>query len=141
MVIEFCKVNPNLCPRQLRAIMNSDQPRQLHAVLNLDEITKGSEEDHCKNLHITNKMSPSMKEVLKERIDSVLKDETLFPQVSVKSKIELTQTERDYALDRLHILKILKKLMKNSSRFSDVLEKFQFHHSKTTGDKNFDDFI
>ena len=140
-MIEFCKVNPNLCPRQLRTIMNSDQPRQLHAVLNLDEITKGSEEDHCKNLHITNKMSPSMKEVLKERIDSVLKDETLFPQVSVKSKIELTQTERDYTLDRLHILKILKKLMKNSSRFSDVLEKFQFHHSKTTGDKNFDDFI
>ena len=122
-------------------MINSDQPRQLHAVLNLDEITKRSEEDHYKNLHITNKMSPSMKEVLKEKIDSVLKDETLFPQVSVKSKIEVTQREKDYTLDRLHILKILKKLMKNSSRFSDVLEKFQFHHSKTTGDKNFDDFI
>ena len=89
-------------------------------------------------------MSPSMKEVLTERIDSVLEDETLFPHVSVKSETELTQKEKDYVLDRLHILKILEKLMnmKNSSRLSDegvlkLLEKFQFHHSKSTGDKVF----
>ena len=136
MVIEFCKVNPSLCPRQLRAVMN------------WDEITKRSKGSHYRNSPIANQLSPSMKEVLSERIDSVLEDETLFPQASVKSETELTQKEKDYAVDRLHILKILEKLMtmKNSSRLSNegvlkLLKKFQFHHSETTGDKIFDEFI